>query len=78
MAVNCSHWFKKHIKDGEYDDAVSEDNMKTLLESFYPNQLNEYVKLLKTINPDRKPFFFKKSAIDGIKDVVSQIKKAVA
>lgn len=72
------YWLKKHIKDGEYDDAVSEDNMKTLLESFYPNQLNEYVKLLKTINPDRKPFFYKESAIEGIKKVVRQIKEAVA
>ena len=72
------YWLKRHIKDGEYDDAVSEDNKKTLLESFYPKQLKEYTKDLKETNPDWKPFFFKKSAIDGINDVVRQIKEAVA
>lgn len=69
---------KRDVENGWYDDVVSEENKKTLLESFYPKQLKEYVKDLKETNPDWKPFFFKKSAIDGIKDVVSQIKKAVA
>ncbi len=66
---------KRDVEFGWYDDVVSEENKKTLLESFYPKQLKEYVKDLKETNPDWKPFFFKKSAIEGIKDVVSQIKE---
>lgn len=66
---------KRDVENGWYDDVVSEENKKTLLESFYPKQLKEYVKDLKETNPDWKPFFFKKSAIDGIKKVVCQIKE---
>lgn len=66
---------KRDVEFGWYDDVVSEENKKTLLESFYPKQLKEYTKDLKETNPDWKPFFFKESAIEGIKDVVRQIKE---
>lgn len=69
---------KRDVENGWYDDAVSEDNKKTLLESFYPNQLKEYTKDLKETNPDWKPFFFKETAVEGINAVVRQIEEAVA